>query len=182
MLLKFSKAHKNMQSPHYFFSNQKGPDSGAYSLQLPSPDSFGGTSQLTAIFASVRDQLQFPLGHLLPTEQLTWTETEKSSHSWCTCELLSLRLHFNCYSDLLCQTHYFWFYVSQPRSWAHADQGSQRRLCSKSVRFVCWKSLAFWEPAKNNVSEGMYNTAKIKLMNVCIIEFGCRMRVKFRTV
>lgn len=39
MLLKFCKARKNMKSSYYFFSDQKGPDSGACSLQLPSPDS-----------------------------------------------------------------------------------------------------------------------------------------------
>jgi len=95
MLLKFSKAYKNMQSHYYFSSNHKGTDLGACSLQLASPDSSRWDK-------STYSNISFTYG---PAEGPSWTPSScwpaQLNRGWekqfqsnlGTYQWLSLRLH-----------------------------------------------------------------------------------------
>lgn len=118
-----------------------------------------GTSQLTPTFASFRDQLQVPLGHLLPADQLTWREVEKSCHRMAGA-------HTNCYqwgciliviqTCIVKRTIFGFMLVSQGLELVlikdrEGDYAASQWDLYAECHFV------LWEPAKNSVSEGMYN-------------------------
>lgn len=141
----------------------------------------GGTSQPTAAFASLRDQLQVPLGHLLSTNQHSWAEVE--SHR--AADVHTNHYHWSCILIVI-QTYSV---KCTGFSFMLAGQGLELMLIkdhegdyAASQWDLYAESHSFFESLPKIIFQRTCITAKTKLMNGCIIEFGCRMRVKFRTV